>query len=38
MTITREEIFGAVLAILPYRDEEDAVAIATPYCLAADVR
>jgi aldehyde dehydrogenase (NAD+) len=28
MTIAREEIFGPVLSILPYRDEEDAVRIA----------
>ena len=39
MTIAREEIFGPVLAILPYKDEDDAVAIAndTPYGLAAYV-
>lgn len=37
MVIAREEIFGPVLAILPYRDEEEAVAIAndTPYGLQA---
>ena len=28
MTIAREEIFGPVLSILPYKDEEDAVRIA----------
>ena len=28
MTIAREEIFGPVLAILPYKDEEEAVRIA----------
>jgi betaine-aldehyde dehydrogenase len=28
MTIAQEEIFGPVLAIIPYRDEDDAVAIA----------
>ena len=28
MTIAREEIFGPVLAIIPYRDEEDGVRIA----------
>jgi aldehyde dehydrogenase (NAD+) len=28
MTIAQEEIFGPVLSILPYQDEEDAVAIA----------
>jgi aldehyde dehydrogenase (NAD+) len=37
MTIAREEIFGPVLAILPYRDEAEAIRIAndTPYGLAA---
>ena len=37
MTIAREEIFGPVLSIIPYRDEEDAVRIAndTEYGLAA---
>ena len=36
MTVAREEIFGPVLAILPYDDEADAVRIAndTPYGLA----
>jgi aldehyde dehydrogenase (NAD+) len=40
MTIACEEIFGPVLAILPYRDEEEAVAITndTPYGLAAYVQ
>ncbi|WP_250536499.1 aldehyde dehydrogenase family protein [Caballeronia sp. AZ10_KS36] len=40
MTIAREEIFGPVLAIMPYRDEDEAVAIAndTPYGLAAYVQ
>ena len=28
MTIAREEIFGPVLSILPYKDEEEAVKIA----------
>ena len=39
MDIAREEIFGPVLAILPYRDEEEAVRIAndTPYGLQAYV-
>ena len=39
MVIAREEIFGPVLAILPYRDEEEAIRIAndTPYGLAAYV-
>ena len=39
MTIAREEIFGPVLSILPYRDEADAVRIAndTVYGLAAAV-
>jgi aldehyde dehydrogenase (NAD+) len=36
MTIAREEIFGPVLSILPYRNEEDAIRIAndTRYGLA----
>ncbi|MBB6178236.1 aldehyde dehydrogenase family protein [Pseudorhizobium flavum] len=40
MTIAREEIFGPVLSILPYRDEEQAIAIAndTLYGLAAYVQ
>ena len=35
MTIAREEIFGPVLSIIPFEDEEDAVRIAndTPYGL-----
>jgi aldehyde dehydrogenase (NAD+) len=39
MTIAREEIFGPVLCILPYEDEEDAVRIANDsrYGLAAFV-
>ncbi len=39
MTIAREEIFGPVLTILPYSDEEDAVTIAndTPYGLSGYV-
>ncbi len=39
MTIAREEIFGPVLSIIPYEDEEDAVRIAndTIYGLAAAV-
>lgn len=39
MAIAREEIFGPVLAIIPYGTEEDAVRIAndTPYGLAAYV-
>ena len=39
MTIAREEIFGPVLAIIPYDNEEDAVRIAndTVYGLAAAV-
>ncbi|MEL7487713.1 MAG: aldehyde dehydrogenase family protein [Pseudomonadota bacterium] len=39
MTIAREEIFGPVLSIIPYQDEDDAVAIAndTPYGLAGYV-
>ncbi|MCX8996744.1 aldehyde dehydrogenase family protein [Rhizobiaceae bacterium BDR2-2] len=40
MTIAREEIFGPVIAIMPYRDEEEAVAIAndTVYGLASYVQ
>ena len=40
MTIAREEIFGPVLAIIPYDDEEDAVRIAndTPYGLSGYVQ
>ena len=36
MTIAREEIFGPVLCIIPYKDEEDAIKIAndTPYGLS----
>jgi acyl-CoA reductase-like NAD-dependent aldehyde dehydrogenase len=39
MTIAREEIFGPVLSILPYKDEEDAIRIAndTPYGLSGYV-
>ncbi len=39
MTIAREEIFGPVLCIIPYKDEEDAVRIAndTPYGLSGFV-
>lgn len=37
MAVAQEEIFGPVLCILSYKDEEDAIAIAndTPYGLAA---
>jgi aldehyde dehydrogenase (NAD+) len=39
MAIAREEIFGPVLTIMPYEDEDEAVSIAndTPYGLAAYV-
>ena len=39
MTIAREEVFGPVLAIIGFKDEEDAVRIAndTPYGLAGYV-
>jgi aldehyde dehydrogenase (NAD+) len=37
MTIARQEIFGPVLVMIPFEDEEDAIRIAndTPYGLAA---
>jgi aldehyde dehydrogenase (NAD+) len=40
MTIAREEIFGPVMAILPYKDEDDAVAISndTVYGLSGYVQ
>ncbi|MCV6604091.1 MAG: aldehyde dehydrogenase family protein, partial [Porticoccaceae bacterium] len=40
MTIAREEIFGPVLSIIPYTDEDEAIAIAndTIYGLAAYVQ
>lgn len=40
MRIAQEEIFGPVLSILPYRDEEEAIAIAndTVYGLGAQVQ
>ena len=40
MTIAREEIFGPVLSILPYRDEEEVIGRAndTPYGLASYVQ
>ena len=39
MTIAREEIFGPVLSIIPYDDEDDAIRIAndTPYGLSGYV-
>jgi aldehyde dehydrogenase (NAD+) len=39
MTIAREEIFGPVLSIIPYKDEDDAIRIAndTPYGLSGYV-
>jgi len=39
MTIAREEIFGPVLTMIPYEDEEQAIAMAndTPYGLSAYV-
>ncbi len=39
MTIAREEIFGPVLSIIPYENEEDAIRIAndTPYGLSGFV-
>ncbi|MBS0385681.1 MAG: aldehyde dehydrogenase family protein [Proteobacteria bacterium] len=40
MTIAREEIFGPVLVVIPYENEEQAISIAndTPYGLAAYVQ
>lgn len=40
MTIIREEIFGPVLAIMPFDTEEEAIALAndTPYGLAAYIQ
>lgn len=39
MRIAREEVFGPVLAVIPYRDVDEAVAIANdpPYGLAATI-
>jgi acyl-CoA reductase-like NAD-dependent aldehyde dehydrogenase len=39
MTIAQEEIFGPVLVVIPFGDEEDAVRIAndSPYGLAGNV-
>lgn len=39
MTIAQEEIFGPVLAVIPYEDEDDAVRIAndSPYGLGGNV-
>src|SRR5208282_3924111 len=39
MTIAREEIFGPVLSVIGYKDEDDAIRIAngTPYGLAGYV-
>ncbi|TNF04792.1 MAG: aldehyde dehydrogenase family protein, partial [Gammaproteobacteria bacterium] len=40
MTIAREEVFGPVLVMIPYGDEDEAIAIAndTPYGLAAYIQ
>ncbi|MCX7057139.1 MAG: aldehyde dehydrogenase family protein, partial [Proteobacteria bacterium] len=40
MSIARDEIFGPVLVMIPFKDLEDAIAIAndTPYGLAAYVQ
>jgi aldehyde dehydrogenase (NAD+) len=39
MTVSRQEVFGPVLVLLPYRDEDEAVGLAndTPYGLSAGV-
>ncbi len=39
MRIAREEVFGPVLSVIPFRDDEEAIAIAndSPYGLAAGV-
>jgi acyl-CoA reductase-like NAD-dependent aldehyde dehydrogenase len=39
MTIAQEEIFGPVLSVIPFDDEEDAIRIAndSPYGLAGNV-
>jgi len=39
MVVAKEEIFGPVLCILPYRDEEEAIRIAndTPYGLSSEI-
>lgn len=39
MTVAREEIFGPVVAVIPYRDDDEAVAIAndSPYGLSGSV-
>jgi acyl-CoA reductase-like NAD-dependent aldehyde dehydrogenase len=39
MRIAREEVFGPVLSVIPFEDEEDAIAIAndSPYGLAAGI-
>lgn len=39
MRIAREEVFGPVLSVIPFRDDEEAVAIAndSPYGLAAGI-
>ncbi len=40
MTIAREEVFGPVLSIIPFEDEQDAIKIAndTPYGLSAYIQ
>jgi aldehyde dehydrogenase (NAD+) len=40
MTIAREEVFGPVLVMIPYKDNDDAISIAndTPYGLSAYIQ
>ena len=33
MRIAQEEVFGPVLSVIPFRDEEEAIALATTWCM-----